>query len=113
MYCPSSESSTLPMVRDGVLTVPPEYLLLELMVRAVGTPLMTFCHTIAVSLGSEVTTQLITTELPTVTDGTILAVTLGTSEIKKNTEVISIYLIRITAVELMHCTVSSSCNEIL
>lgn len=93
------------MVRDGVLTVPPEYLLLELMVRAVGTPLMTFCHTIAVSLGSEVTTQLITTELPTVTDGTILAVTLGTSEIKKkNIEVTSIYLIRITAVELMYCS---------
>ena len=67
------------MVRDGVLTVPPEYLLLELIDRVVRTPLMTFCHTMAVSCGSAVTTQFITTELPTVTDGTMLAVTDGTS----------------------------------
>lgn len=57
MYCPSSLSSTLAMVRDGVVTVPPEYLLLDVIDKEVGTLLMTFCQVMDVSLGSDVTTH--------------------------------------------------------
>ena len=73
-------SSTLEIVRAGVETVPPEYLLLLVIDRVVGTLLTTFCHVMVVSLGSAVTTQLITTDSPTLTVGLMLANTDGTSE---------------------------------